>query len=239
MVSRDGRHHVRVVGLVCARAGSKGLPRKNILPLAGEPLIVRTIRQALSVSALDRLIVSTDAEEIARIARAAGASVPFLRPAELAQDDSPEWLVWRHALRYLKELDGGFPDALLVVPTTAPLRSVDDLHSCLNEFERSAADIVVTVTDAHRNPYFNMVKIEADGTVAPVIPFGAPLARRQDAPLVYDLTTVAYVAKPEFVMTRNGIFEGRVRHVHVAAERAVDVDTALDLRIAEFLASSR
>lgn len=238
-MSRDGWHQMKVVALVCARGGSKGLPRKNLLRLAGEPLIVRTIRLVLSMSGIDRLIVSTDAEEIAEIAREAGADVPFLRPAELAQDDSPEWLVWRHALRYLAESGGGYPDALLVVPTTAPLRSIVDLQSCLNEFEKGQADIVITVTDAHRNPYFNMVKVEADGTVAPVVRLDSPFTRRQDAPLVYDMTTVAYVARPEFVMTRNGIFEGRVRHVQVPAERAVDIDSELDLRIAEILAAQR
>jgi len=207
--------------------------------LAGEPLIARAIRQALSVKGLERVIVSTEAEEIARVARAAGASVPFLRPAELAQDDSPEWLVWRHALRYLEQSGHRLPDALLVVPTTAPLRSVADLEACLDEFRKGEADIVITVTDAHRNPYFNMVKVEQDGTVEPVIPLRAALHRRQDAPAVFDMTTVAYVARPQFVMTRNGIFEGRVRRVHVPVERAVDIDTALDLRIAEFLAATR
>jgi N-acylneuraminate cytidylyltransferase len=230
---------MRVVALVCARGGSKGLPRKNLLRLAGEPLIVRTIRQVLSMSGIDRLIVSTDAEEIADVARNAGADVPYLRPAELAQDDSPEWLVWRHALQYLKDSGDGYPDALLVVPTTAPLRSIGDLQSCLDEFEKNDVDIVITVTDAHRNPYFNMVKVDADGTVAPVVRLSSSFFRRQDAPLVYDMTTVAYVARPEFVMTRNGIFEGRVRHVHVPAERAVDIDSELDLQIAEILAAPR
>ena len=116
-----------IVALICARGGSKGLPGKNIRPLGGKPLISWAIDQAKSVSRISRVIVSTDSEEIARVARASGAEVPFIRPAELAQDSSPEWLVWRHALNFLKETEGTYPDLFVVVPATAPLRSVQDL----------------------------------------------------------------------------------------------------------------
>ncbi len=227
------------VALICARGGSKGVPGKNIRPLAGRPLIAWSIDHARAVRRIARVIVSTDSEEIAAMARAAGAEVPFLRPAELAEDNSPEWLVWRHALSYLKETDGAYPAALIVVPATAPLRAVEDLVHCLDEYETGNADIVITVTDAHRSPYFNMVKVQADGTVSLVIPPEASITRRQDAPVVYDMTTVAYVARPEFVMTHNGTFEGRVRQVYVPPERALDIDTALDFRIAECLLATR
>lgn len=230
---------MKVVALICARGGSKGLPGKNIRPLAGRPLIAWAINQARAVERIGRVIVSTDSEEIATVAREAGAEVPFLRPAELAQDNSPEWLVWRHALNYLKETDGAYPDALIVVPATAPLRIVADLERCLDEYAKGEADMVITVTDAHRSPYFNMVKVHANGTVGLVIPPEGLIFRRQDAPVVYDVTTVAYVAKPEFVLTKNGVFEGKVRHVHIPAERALDIDTPLDFKIAECLMGSR
>lgn len=226
---------MKVVALICARGGSKGLPGKNIRLLAGKPLITWAIDQARAVKRISRVIVSTDSEEIAAVARKAGADVPFLRPAELAQDKSPEWLVWRHALTHLKETNGDYPDALVVIPATAPLRSVEDLERCLDEYEKGESDMVITVTDANRSPYFNMVKVLPDGAVGLVIPPEGSITRRQDAPVVYDMTTVAYVARPEFVMTRNGTFEGRVRHVHIPTERALDIDTALDFKIAECL----
>lgn len=228
-----------VVALTCARGGSKGLPGKNIRPLAGRPLIAWAVGHARAVSRVARVIVSTDSEEIAAAAREAGAEVPFMRPAELAQDDSPEWLVWRHALTYLKETDGVYPDTLLVVPATAPLRAVDDLERCLDEYERGGADVVITVTEPHRNPYFNMVEASSDGTVRLVIPPEHAIVRRQSAPVVYDVTTVGYVARPDFVMTYNGVFEGRVRAVQIAPERALDIDTPVDFRIAECLMSAR
>lgn len=225
---------MNVVGLICARGGSKGVPDKNLQRLGGETLIARAVGQARAAG-IERLLVSTDAEAIAEAARAAGAQVPFLRPAELARDDSPEWLVWRHALQWLHDEDGAWPDALVVVPPTAPLRVPRDIERCVEAFAKNDADVVITVSDAHRNPYFNMVAVAADGTVAPVIRPDAAVARRQDAPAVYDMTTVAYVARPGFVMAQDGIFAGRVRHVHVPTERALDIDTPLDLRIARCL----
>lgn len=228
-----------VVALICARGGSKGVPGKNVRPLAGRPLIAWAIRTALDVHRIDRVIVSTDSESIAAAAREAGAEVPFMRPAELAQDTSPEWLVWRHALAFLRETAGGYPGALMVVPATAPLRAVQDLDRCLDVFEEGGSDMVITVTDAHRSPYFNMVRALEDGTVGLVVPPEGAIRRRQDAPTVYDMTTVGYVARPEFVMERKGVFDGRVRSVHVPVERALDIDTPLDFSIAEFLMAQR
>jgi CMP-N-acetylneuraminic acid synthetase len=228
---------MNAVAFIFARGGSKGLPGKNIRPLGGKPLIAWSIEHALAVGRIKRVIVSTDSEEIAAVARAHGAEVPFIRPGELARDDSPEWLAWRHALKFVQDQEGKLPQVMVSVPTTAPLRSPRDIENCLDVYERGDVDIVVTVTDAHRSPYFNMVKIQPDGTVGLVIPLKSAVARRQDVPAVFDMTTVAYVARPEFVMTQDAVFAGRVRHVHVPAERAIDIDTILDFRIAECLMS--
>jgi CMP-N-acetylneuraminic acid synthetase len=230
----------RYVALIAARGGSKGLPGKNVLPLAGVPLIAWAVRTAHEVSRIERVIVSTDDEEIAVAARAAGATVPFMRPSELAQDSSPEWLVWRHALEHLRTVDGRYPDGLVVLPATAPLRAAIDVERCLDEFDRGRWDVVITVTDAHRNPYFNQVAMGSDGILRLAITgeTGVPV-RRQDAPPVFDVTTVAYVARPEFVMQHASIFSGRVGHVHVPIERALDIDIPLDFRIAECLFTPR
>ena len=136
------------------------------------------------------------------------------------------------------DMTAGYPDALLIVPTTAPLRSVDDLDRSVEEFAKHQPDIVVTVTKAHRSPYFNMVQLQPDGHVGLVIP-NHSITRRQDAPQVFDLTTVAYVARPEFVMTQNGIFAGRVRAVEVPEEHAIDIDTIRDFELAELLLQDR
>ena len=230
---------MKAIAFIFARGGSKGLPGKNIRPLGGKPLIAWSVEHAFAVKRIERVIVSTDSEEIAAVARDYGAEVPFIRPAELARDDSPEWLAWRHALNYLPETDGGLPEVMVSVPVTAPLRLALDIENCLDEYEKGDADIVITVTDAHRSPFFNMVKTNADGTVGLVNPPQSAITRRQDAPVVYDMATVCYVANPKFVMTHNATFEGRVKAVQVPTERAIDIDTLLDFQIAESLLNIR
>ncbi|MEB3209574.1 MAG: hypothetical protein VKK63_11770 [Synechococcus sp.] len=128
---------------------------------------------------------------------------------------------------------------MVVIPTTAPLRLPVDLENCLDVYAQGDVDCVITVTDAHRNPYFNMVKTEPDGRVSLVIPPPDGVVRRQDAPPVHDMTTVAYVADPRFVMEQSSLFDGRVRAVWVPPERAIDIDTPLDFAWAEWLMNLR
>jgi N-acylneuraminate cytidylyltransferase len=229
---------VTVVAAIFARGGSKGVPRKNLRLLAGRPLIAHSIDVARACPGIDRVIVSTDDAEIAEVARAHGADVPFVRPAELARDDSPEWLAWQHALRALAAA-GEAASLLVTVPTTAPLRAVEDVEACLRAVRDSEADCAITVTPAQRSPYFNMVRLDAAGYAELVIRPEQEISRRQDAPAVFDMTTVAYAARPEFVLRARSLFEGRVRAVVVPRERAVDIDDELDLAFAEFLIQRR
>ena len=229
---------MKYVALICVRGGSKGLPCKNTLPLGGIPLVGWSISLAKQVKEISRVIVSTDSEKIAQIAREHGAEVPFIRPSELAQDNSPEWLVWRHALDYLASQEYSI-DGLIVLPATAPLREIQDIRNCINEFEKGEVDVVITVSDAHRNPNFNMVTVDDGGYSHLVIPQQKNIARRQDAPCIFDMTTVAYVARPQFVYEHDALFDGKVRSVYIPAERAIDIDTPLDFEIAEFLFSKK
>lgn len=228
-----------VIAFIFARGGSKGLPGKNIRLLNGKPLIGWSIEQALSVKRIDRVIVSTDSETIADVARHYGAEVPFMRPAELASDESPEWFAWRHGLNYLLETSGSLPDVMVSIPATAPLRQSIDIENCLDEYEKGSVDVVITVTKAHRNPYFNMVKLNNDGSVVLVNAPETAITRRQDAPIVYDVATVCYVLNSKFIMTHDSIFSGIVKAVEVPIERAIDIDNLLDFQIAESLLSLR
>ncbi len=226
----------RLLAIIPARGGSKGVPRKNLRLLAGKPLIAYAIETALASGLIDRVVVSTDDTEIAGVARQYGAEVPFMRPVELARDDSPEWLVWRHALRTLRVAEGGQRiDALVCIPPTSPLRVAADVDLCIRTLLENDADVVVTVKPAERNPYFNMVVLDEGGYARLAIQPVNPIDNRQFAPPVFDMTTVAYAARPEFVLEANSMFEGRVRAVVVPRERAVDIDTELDLTFAEFL----
>ena len=230
---------MRVVAFIFARGGSKGLPGKNTKILAGKPLIAWSIEQAKSVPSISRIIVSTDSEEIAAQALKYGAEVPFMRPEELCRDSSPEWLAWQHALKYLLDIDGFLPDIMVSIPTTAPLRLPVDIENCLNEFKRVEADVVITVSDSRRSPYFNMVRKNLDKTVSLVMNIDEEITRRQDAPVVFDIETVAYVARPEFVLNHQSICEGRVFSVNVPPERAIDIDTLFDFQMAEFFMKQR
>jgi len=229
---------VSIVAFIFARGGSKGLPGKNTRSFGGKPLIAWSIECALSVKAIDQVIVSTDSEEIAETSRKYGADVPFIRPRYLATDESPEWLSWKHALEYVRHSSSGLPETMVSLPTTSPLRSVRDVESCLEQFSKGGCDVVVTASEAHRNPYFNMVKDKSDGTVTLVME-DSQVFLRQDAPIIRDLATVCYVANPDFVLSHNSIFEGRVKAVNVPKERAIDIDSLLDFQIAEFLLKSR
>jgi N-acylneuraminate cytidylyltransferase len=224
-----------VIAFIFARSGSKGLANKNIRNFAGKPLIAWSIEHAKSVSRIRRIIVSTDSEEIASIAKEYGAEVPFLRPKELATDESPEWLSWQHALNFVLSEEKKLPEVMVSLPVTAPLRYTLDVDNCLDSFYLNKADVVVTVTDSHRSPYFNMIKLNKNGSVELVINNNNNINRRQDAPVVFDMTTIAYVANPKFVIDNNSIFSGAVYSVNIPVERSIDIDTLLDFEIAEYL----
>lgn len=229
-----------VLAVIPARGGSKGVPRKNIRLLAGKPLIAYSIDVARACSMIDRVVVSTDDMEIAHVAKECGAEVPFIRPAELAQDDTPEWRVWQHAIRSLSGEAGQPPIEIFVcLSPTSPLRAVEDVEACIRALKESDADLVLAVKSAERNPYFNMVVLDESGYAQIVIPPSQTIYRRQSAPAVYDITTVVYAARPKFILNAESMFHGKVKAITVPAERAVDIDTELDFRIAEMMMRER
>ncbi|HEY3902204.1 MAG TPA: acylneuraminate cytidylyltransferase family protein [Chthoniobacter sp.] len=227
---------MKMVACIFARGGSKGVPRKNIRPLGGKPLIGHAIDVARASTLIDRVIVSTDDEEIAAVAREFGAEVPFMRPAELATDRSPEWLSWKHAAQFLRsESDGEGVAALVSVPATSPLRRVEDVDAVIQAFDPATVDAVLAVREAQRNPYFNMVRVDPDGYARIVLAQRDGPSRRQDAPPIFDITTVADVAGIDYILSAPSFFTGRIKAVEVPASRSIDIDTEEDFAIAEFL----
>jgi CMP-N-acetylneuraminic acid synthetase len=225
----------KVLALICARGGSKGVPRKNIRPLGGIPLIAWSIKAARSCELIDRIVVSTEDAEIAEVGRCFGAEVPFRRPADLAQDDSPEWLVWQQALKTLYTLEGYRPDYLVNLSPTSPFRSVANIRQSLEMIQTGPADIIISVKEAARSPYFNMVELDDQGFAHLSKATIPRITRRQAAPPVYDLTTVVYASRAEFVLQASHIFDGQVQTLLVPEIRALDIDTELDFKFAEFL----
>ena len=221
---------MRTFAFVFARGGSKGIPRKNLQLLAGKPLLAWSIEMGQSLAEVERVFVSTEDPEITETALSFGAEV-LTRPAELAQDTSPEWLAWQHAIKVVEEKFGRF-ERFLSLPATAPLRNQQDIECCLNRLDKET-DVVISMTPATRSPWFNMVYQGPKGDLRLLVE--GNYTRRQDAPIGYDVTTLAYVLRPEFILEKQRLWDGRVKGVEIPPERALDIDTPLDLEIARFL----
>jgi len=224
---------VTTYGFIFARGGSKGLPRKNLLPLAGKPLIQYSIEVAQSVSRLEKVFVSTEDVEIASLAEALGAIV-IERPVEFAGDSSPEWLAWRHAVEWVESEYGDF-SGFVSLPATSPLRRVSDVDAAIDRQLATGADICIAVTPSSRSPFFNMVTKNSDGFVEIVNKLESGIFRRQDAPEVFDVTTVVYATTPEFVMNHFGLFDGKVCSIGVPKVQAIDIDDIYDFKFAEVM----
>lgn len=222
---------------IFARGGSKGLPGKNIKPLAGKPLLQYSIETAKACPSIERVFVSTDDEAIAQVAIANDA-ILIKRPDELALDTSPEWLSWRHAVEWATDNFGSF-DNFISLPTTSPLRNVNDVERAITHRIDIGADICISVTPASRSPYFNMIKKNTNGFVELVNKPDGEVARRQDAPEVFDITTAVYATTPEFVLREYGLFTGKVTSIEVPKERAVDIDDIYDFMLAEAILTSK
>lgn len=199
-------------------------------------MIAWAIEQAQKAKKINRVIVSTDSKEISEIALSYGAEVPFLRPKNLSEDISPERKAWQHALNFLLEQDGKLPDVMISVPATSPLREPSDLDDCIEEYLKSEVDTLLTVMEAARNPYFTMLsKDESTGLFDLAFKLENQIIRRQDAPKIYDIASIAWVTDPNFVLLNDNLYDGRVGAIEVPAERAIDIDTMLDFKIAELL----
>ena len=184
----------RVLGIVPARAGSKGIPDKNLRPLAGRPLIAYAHDAAVASGSIDRLVLSTDSEEIAAIGRDVGIEVPFLRPPELASDDSPMQPVVEHAVREV-EGTGWFPDLVVLLQPTAPLRRGEHIRRAVEIARESGCTSVVSVVaiPAHFSPAYAMKVVE--GRLENYLPEGATVTRRQDSPAAFSRDGTVYVVR--------------------------------------------
>lgn len=223
-----------IIAIIPARGESKSIPRKNIKLLAGKPLIVYTIETALKCKLLDRVIVSTDDEEIAAISKKHGAEVPFIRPRELALDATPMLHVLQHAVSYIERNGKSHIDIVVLLQPTAPFREVSDIENCVKKLKNKKADSVVTVCEVEHNPYFVMMKFQNDNLM-PLLKTEKPITRRQDAPKVYRLNGAVYAIRRDVLMNENKIFTDNTKAVIMPQERSIDLDRKLDFEFAEFL----
>ncbi len=227
--------NLNIVAFIFARGGSKGVSGKNIRLLAGKPLIAHAIETAKQSAYIEKIIVSTDDAEIAKVAKTYGAEVPFIRPEQLAGDKSPEWLAWRHALEFMENELGEEINLFVSVPTTSPFRKVEDIDACIERSLEGDVDAVISVTPAQRNPYFNMVTVDEEGRAEVACKSDLTVSTRQETPKMYDITTVCYAVFPRHIKEHESLFAGKVGVVEVPQERSLDIDTEYDFRVAEAL----
>ncbi len=228
---------MKILCTICARKGSRGVPNKNIKNLAGKPLIVHTIEQAISAPLIDSVIVSTDSKKIVAIAREAGAEAPFIRPKELATDTASKIPVIQHALRYCIEQMDITPDLVIDLDPTAPLRSQDDIKACLDcIINNKEIDAVITGFRSNKNPYFNMVEVQDDGFVKLSKDSGR-FTSRQTAPVVYAMNASIYIWRTQKLLESKHLFDNniKIKLVEMSAERSMDIDSEIDFKFVEFL----
>ena len=226
---------MNILALIPARGASKGLPDKNLRPFAGLPLIEHSIRLASLCPEIARCVVSTDSPRIAEAAKAAGADVPFLRPAALAQDDTPLWPVLQHALAQVEAAGGRF-DAVLLLDPTSPTRLPEDVAEASRRLAAApAADGIVAVAEPDFNPVWHSV-VEKDGLMADLLPEGGAYNARQQAPRVLHITGLLYLWRARFVREspawRNA---GKHLMLELPERRSCSIDTLDQFERAEAL----
>jgi N-acylneuraminate cytidylyltransferase len=226
-----------LLAVIPARGGSKGLPGKNIRQLAGLPLIVHTIRLAQLCPEIDRCIVSTDSEEIAALARAHWAEVPFIRPVVLAQDDTPMWPVLQHALREMEQRTGKQFGSVLLLQPTAPGRLPEDVTKALQILEADDSAVgVVAVSEPPFNPRWVCIE-EERGYMKQLIPSDSTYVRRQDVPPVYRINGLLYLWRRQHLLGATGpsYYDKGHRILVVPEQRALDVETSDDFAMLELM----
>lgn len=227
-----------ILGHIGARKGSKGVPGKNFRPLCGKPLIDWSLDQLFANPRVGAVVVSTDDEAIYEHAVKRGALEIGLRPAELATDTAPKWGVWQHALVASEALVGPV-SAFLDLDCTSPLRLPEDIDGALTLYEIKHPDMVMSVCEARKNPYFNLVEPDSTGALHVSKPLPGGVWARQDAPVVYEHVGMVYVVNPDYLRRAQTIYEGRVIPYVLPAERCHDIDTPYDFRLVEFLLSEQ
>jgi len=225
----------KLLGWIPARGNSKGVPGKNQRVLGGNPLIVHAIASAQQAACLDRLIVSTDDAEIEQLAAAAGAEVPWLRPADLATDHSPVIESVVYDLHRLKSERGYCPDGVMLLQVTSPFRSPETVRAAAEMFAQAAGESVISVSPAGEHPHW-CKRLAEDGSIEPFLPDAPVPARRQELTPAYILNGVVYVASVATILSQRSFYSSRTHALVISSRKeSLDIDTQFDWFIAEAL----
>lgn len=224
---------------ITVRAGSKGVPRKNLRVVAGRPLFGHSVVQAVRSGLFDEVVVSSDSEEILALAPTFGATGVVVRPREMATDTAGKVPAIAHAVRTTEERTGLTFDVCVDLDATSPLRTVEDIRGAVAMFESADVDSLITGAEARRNPYFNLVEEQPDGTVAVSKTPGDAVLRRQDAPRCFDMNGSIYVWRRRALLEDQVVFFPSTILFEMPAERSTDVDSEFDFAVVEWLMNQR
>lgn len=224
---------------ITVRAGSKGVPGKNLRMVAGRPLFGHSVAQAAAAGLFDEIVVSSDSEEILSLAPDFGATGVVRRPAEMATDTAGKVPAIAHAVRSTEERTGQRYEVCVDLDATSPLRTVEDIRMAVEIFETADVESLITGAEARRNPYFNLVEEQPDGTVAVSKLPGDAVLRRQDAPRCFDMNGSIYIWRRESLLVEQVVFFPSTILYEMPSERSVDVDSEFDFRVVEWLMGQR
>lgn len=227
----------KVLGLITARGGSKGVPGKNIRKVAGKPLIAWSIQAAAQSEQLSRVVVSTDDKEIAEVSRKWGADVPFIRPVELAMDRSPHVPVLEHAVKWLEAHENARFDYVMLLQPTSPLRSSEDIDNAINLAVEHDADGVTSICESPSHPY--LTKHIVDGKLRDFVAHPAGYLPRQELPPVYALNGAIYLVRSSVLMEHGILHPEDTRPYLMPAERSLQIDEPWDLYLADLVLKDR
>jgi len=228
------RKKYNILGLIPARGNSKGIKKKNLVSVKGKPLIYYTIREALKSSYLKKIIVSTDSPEIAKVSRALGVNVPFLRPKKFSRDKSTDLEAVRHALEWFKTNQRETFDIVVYLRPTSPLRKYEDIDRAIKKFINSKTDSVRTISKIPYHPYW-MVKCSRKGQITPFVKGKsvASCVRRQDLPELYMGNGAVEVFNPMNIERFGDLYGKRVIGIKMDENRSMDIDDYVDIKIIE------
>jgi CMP-N,N'-diacetyllegionaminic acid synthase len=235
----DSSMNLKILGFVPARGGSKGVPGKNKAAIAGLPLVARSILTAQESGCFDRLWVSTDDPEIAQIAECHGVAVPWLRPKELAQDESSMSSVLAHLIEQLDRNEGYRPDAVMILQPTSPLRQAATIRRAVAMFQANQRETIISVTPARSHPFWCYRIAGDDSALEPFMPGIVTPPPRQHLPEAYELDGSIFLIAVETFLKELSFFSAGARPLIVPRDEAVDVDTPLDWMMAEALLKAR
>lgn len=225
----------KILCTICARGGSKGVKNKNIEEINAKPLIAYTIEQAQQSLLFEHIVISTDSDDIAEVAKKYGAEVFFKRSKEMASDHAGKLDVIRDAFVRSEEHYKKKYDYLIDLDATAPLRDVDDIINSFHQFLKDDNDNLITAMPSRRSPYFNLVEVNKDGEIYLSKNLDNAILRRQDAPKSYDMNASIYIWKRDTILNDKSLFLKKTGLYIMSEERSIDIDTPLDFEFVEFL----